>query len=200
MNLRTLDSLTDAEKALYERWKYNATHPLEGAELAFLKTHFPEAFFKDIVRLLLEETCKAIQRQGIYDEKTYFDVINAAKALGFFFRFSYFEDPICFVWASRHLHFENKGYHYQLPSDTIGLRDNTEHLINLLERIFFNFFPYCFPDKKERTFINFVFSIYGERRFYPPQYQDTNFLLLLTMLDYTHFSYEGPSVFPFHVE
>ena len=204
MKLRTLDSLTDAEKALYERWKYNCSHPLEGEELAFFKTHFSRVFCEDIVRLLLEEDCKVIRRQSIYDEQTHYELTFRAKSYGPFLCAFWRDDDIfgealCSVWISRYLHFKNKGYYHQLHPDTKGLESNSKSLITLLETIFFNIFlgPLSV---KETLFRNFVLSIYKKRWYNPPQYQDTNFLILLTMLDYTNFSYQGPYVFPIRDE
>ncbi|MBO5788798.1 MAG: hypothetical protein J6R42_02510 [Clostridia bacterium] len=196
LKLRTMESLSEPEKELYERWRYNATHPMSESQKNFFKQHMDYVYCPDIVRLVLEDDYKVIGEQGDYDSTTVYHLGETARLCCSPTRNNIFWLPtIIEVWIARCLNYKNKGFYYQLPQETKGLERDWMLLYDALGSVFFNSYGGP-PMMKEIRFRRFAYSVQGVRdRWSVPLYTDTNFLLLLTLLDYCGFAYIGPVPF-----
>lgn len=193
-----LEKLSESEKNLFERIKNaNSTSPsviVRDAVDPFEK----RVFFTDIFRVVVEDVFEVLSIDD-WNKKNYNKVFACARYLmyddyeGFCYpSFSLF-DAFVIVWISCCTNYKNNGPVYTLPNSLRGLRTNKKNVqLGMCSQFFNSFTPL---PAKAAMFEQYMLLTYGNKcrdNKYTIETPEQNFKSLMTLLNLTGFSYEGP--------
>ncbi len=193
-----LEKLSDSEKNLFERIKNaNSTSPsviVRDAVEPFEK----RVFFTDIFRVVVEDVFEVLSIDD-WNKMNYKKVFACARYLmyddyeGFCYPSFSLIGAFIIVWISCCTNYKNNGPVYTLPNSLRGLRTNKKNVqLGMCSQFFNSFTPL---PAKAAMFEQYMLLTYGNKcrdNKYTLETPEQNFKSLMTLLNLTGFSYEGP--------